>query len=331
MGALALTTNGRDRDILSFSTPFEKLSQFELLKRSYFYAARISPQIMEIVKPSSKKLEIWHFSLDFWIQFSGSVLFILVFLGFALFKRSLGELAFWIVGSVGWSFALGIFYADQSLMSYCCFNRALGSLKINRRKRVFERHFQNISFAEIRAIDVHSSVIEHQWFTLNPFNARNMAFDWHNSNPIVAFIGFFTGRITIYQVILLTKYGEQIPLTCYETDIFRSKRKLVEQISNLLEGSQRQPPPAPSPAPPESPSQLQQQKRDREIEKWKQVINAEANNAEAHYQLGIALYRNKQRQEAGVSLKRARDLFAAGGNTQKAAQIQEYLWQSGLE
>lgn len=296
---------------------------------------------MEIVKPTRTKLQFWHGSLDFWIQFLG-----LIFFGIGSFWVFIANPApfdsisiwFFIVPIVGFLYLFG-FHADQSLVSYGCFNRTSGFLELHRRKVLFDRDFQKIPLDEIDSVQFNTTIIEYQLFTLNLFSTRNIKFEWHNSNPVAAFLGFFTGKITLYQVSLISHRVGQIHLTCSETDILRSKRKLVKQISAWLERHRHQPQLARPISITSSPSQQTQQnraceaieERDREIDKWQLAVDTDPNNAEAHYQLGIALYRNKKRQEASFHLKRARDLLTALGDRQKAAQIQDYLWQFGLD
>lgn len=272
---------------------------------------------MEIVKLGRNKLQIWHGSIDFWIQCVGTIIFgIGMFLAVAFSRLfPLHSLFFIAVGcGIGLGF-LFLIHADQSLVSYCHFNRAKGTVEISRKFKIFQKSFVKIPLIEIASVELKTIQIQYQWLTLSLFNMSNIKFQWHNSNPVAAVLGFFTGKIILYQIALISQVGNEIPITCYETDVFRSKRKLVEQIAALLD----------------SPSSQPQQKRDRAIAQWKRAIEIDNNNAEAHYQLGLALYRHKQRQEASIHLKRSRDLLAMQGDENKSARVQEELWQMGLE
>ncbi|MBD2578473.1 hypothetical protein [Oscillatoria sp. FACHB-1406] len=288
---------------------------------------------MEIVRPTPTKMQVWHFSIDYWVQ-SGSALVgsIGIISVFALF--SLNPLIdFLIIAAI---VVFNYYYfclllADQSIISYCCFNKTEGMLELRRRKLLFQQDAIEIPLVEISAIQLDETIIKYSWFNFNPFDFRNTRFEWHNTNPIAAIVGFFTGRLRLYQVYFVTDRIGKISLTCYETDICRSKRKLVERLSSWLDKYHRQPANTRTPSAASSSSLTQSQSREQEIEKWQLAIAEDANNAEAHYQLGLALYRNKQRQEASFHLKQARDLFEQQNNSKKAAQIQEYLWQSGLD
>jgi tetratricopeptide (TPR) repeat protein len=75
----------------------------------------------------------------------------------------------------------------------------------------------------------------------------------------------------------------------------------------------------------------QQSKLDKEVATWQEAIRLNPNNADAHYQLGLALYRQDKRKEASTHLQLAKELFNAEGNSQKANQVQGLLWEWGLE
>lgn len=74
-----------------------------------------------------------------------------------------------------------------------------------------------------------------------------------------------------------------------------------------------------------------QEALEQEIAIWQKAICVNPNNAEAHYHLGMAFYRHHQRQEATESLQNAIHLFKTQGNSHKAAEVQNFLWQLGLE
>ncbi|MBD2576249.1 tetratricopeptide repeat protein [Oscillatoria sp. FACHB-1406] len=124
-----------------------------------------------------------------------------------------------------------------------------------------------------------------------------------------------------YSIVLLLKSGERIWLTTYETEMLKGKRRVVEYIAKQLKKLE-------SSLPKES---TNLQALEQEIAIWRDAIAVSPNNAEAHYHLGLAFYRHHQRPEASRSLQRAKALFQDAGNAQKATEVQDFLWQSGLE
>lgn len=288
---------------------------------------------MEIVKPTPTKMQVWHFSIDYWVQSSialvASIGIILLFASTPL--NPVVDFLI-IVAIVGFNYYyFCIFLADQSIISYCCIKKTEGVLELRRRKLLFQQDAIEIPLVEISSIQLDEMVINYSWFSLSLFNTRNARFEWHNTNPVAAIIGFFTGKIKLYQVYFVTNRIQKISLTCYETDVLRSKRKLLDRISSLLDKYHRQSQSIRTPSATSSSPSTQSQNREKEIEKWQLAIAEDANNAEAHYRLGLALYRNKQQQEASFHLKQARDLYAQQNNNNKATEIQAYLWQSGLD
>lgn len=279
---------------------------------------------MEIVKPGRDRLQIWHGSIDFWLQTFWAIIIIGIFFGLGFSGVAPGSLLLFILVGCFILFAyFFLLFADQSLVSYCQFNRASGMVEIRRRIKIYQKSLIKIPLKEINSAELRTIQIQYQWFTLNPFDLSNIKFKWHNSNPVAAVLGFFTGQIVLYRLVLISQIGNEIPITCYETDVFKSKRKLVEQITVFLDTAQPQSQNIVALEP--------QEKINRAIAQWKLAIETDKNNAEAHYQFGLALYRNKQRQEASLHLKQARDLFTAQGNEKKSARVQEELWQMGLE
>jgi hypothetical protein len=129
-----------------------------------------------------------------------------------------------------------------------------------------------------------------------------------------------------YYIILILKSGEYFRLTQYDTLNLEGKQKIIEYISQYLQTFnrlERQLPQVEQLSP--------QQAIEKEIATWQEFIRLNPDNAEAHYQLGLALYRHHQHQEATASLQRARDIFKTQGNSQKADVVQGFLWQFGLE
>jgi hypothetical protein len=133
-----------------------------------------------------------------------------------------------------------------------------------------------------------------------------------------------------YRLVLILKSGDRIPLTSYDTQILIGKEKVVEYIATLLKNPHNYENFKPKPSP-ELEKLKHQAALEQEIVIWQEAIRTNPNNAEAHYHLGMAFYRHHQRQEATESLQRARDLFKTQGNSHKAAQVQDFLWQLGLD
>jgi tetratricopeptide (TPR) repeat protein len=134
-----------------------------------------------------------------------------------------------------------------------------------------------------------------------------------------------------YRIVLALKSGERFLLTWYDTEILQSKQKIIQYINkwiryfNELEEKEK------TKFSLKSKQSTPQQALEQEISMWRSAIGISPNNAEAHYHLGLALYRHHQRPEAIQNLQRARQLFQEEGNIQKAMEVQDFLWQSGLE
>lgn len=67
------------------------------------------------------------------------------------------------------------------------------------------------------------------------------------------------------------------------------------------------------------------------IAHWRHKIHADPLDADAHFRLGMALYKQHQSQEAATMLKQARDLFERQDQPQRVIQVQDLLWRLQLE
>jgi hypothetical protein len=133
-----------------------------------------------------------------------------------------------------------------------------------------------------------------------------------------------------YYLVLVLQSGARIRLGWDGTVLLKSKQQVVNYISTILHQHhlanphrhQQQPELENVP----QPSTLEQ-----EIATWKTALLVNPNNAEAHYHLGLALYRHNQPKEATAHLELAKELFTARGDSKKADEVQILLWQFGLE
>ncbi|HEY9596290.1 MAG TPA: tetratricopeptide repeat protein [Cyanophyceae cyanobacterium] len=129
-----------------------------------------------------------------------------------------------------------------------------------------------------------------------------------------------------YYLVLVLKSGERLRLTFYETVLLKNKEKVVKYISSLLAKTNH------AGNSTKVVERLAKQSTiEQEIATWQEATRVSPDNAEAHYHLGLALYRHDQRQDATDSLERAKDLFKVQGNSKKADEIQSVLWELGLE
>ncbi|HEY9650528.1 MAG TPA: tetratricopeptide repeat protein, partial [Coleofasciculaceae cyanobacterium] len=129
-----------------------------------------------------------------------------------------------------------------------------------------------------------------------------------------------------YYLVLVLKSGERLRLTFYETVLLKNKEKVVRYISSLLAKTNHV-----GNSTKVVERLAKQSSIEQEIATWQEAIRVSPDNAEAHYRLGLALYRHNQRQDATDSLERAKDLFKVQGNSKKADEIQSVLWELGLE
>jgi tetratricopeptide (TPR) repeat protein len=130
-----------------------------------------------------------------------------------------------------------------------------------------------------------------------------------------------TVNYTMYHIALQLNSGEYFRLNQYDTRILKGKQKIVEYISKMLQQQQSS----------DSKQLTQINALEKEIATWQKTLRVSPDNAEAHYNLGLALYRHHQRKEAIAPLQRAKELFKIQGHSQKAAEVQNLLWQLGLE
>ncbi|MBD2462949.1 hypothetical protein H6G89_18070 [Oscillatoria sp. FACHB-1407] len=132
-----------------------------------------------------------------------------------------------------------------------------------------------------------------------------------------------------YRVVLVLKSYEVLPLTLIYTPHLKSQERLLEEIMAFLATVQPQDSLVAdlmSHLP--NPSALKEQKA---IAQLQAVAKHHPDDADAHYRLGMALYRNQQPQAASESLNRAKVLFAAQNNSQKVMEVQEVLWDLQLD
>ncbi|MDX2216164.1 MAG: tetratricopeptide repeat protein [Oculatellaceae cyanobacterium bins.114] len=133
------------------------------------------------------------------------------------------------------------------------------------------------------------------------------------------------------RIVLVLKSDKLLPLTSSYMANHKSQQHLLEQILVFLASAQTH-----SSSPSEvdlishlpSPSLLREQKA---IAQLKAIAQHNPNDADAHYRLGMALYRSKQAQAASESLNTAKALFTAQNNAQKVMEVQEILWDLQLE
>lgn len=140
-----------------------------------------------------------------------------------------------------------------------------------------------------------------------------------------------TVNFSKYCILVVLNSGERYRLTGYDTRLLIGKQRMVDYITAYLQRSNKLEPNLQHQPSPEAEKLTPQQALDRQITTWQEFIRVNPDNAEAHYQLGLALYRHHQHQEAKASLQRARDLFKTQEDSHKADVVQDFLWQLGLE
>lgn len=72
---------------------------------------------------------------------------------------------------------------------------------------------------------------------------------------------------------------------------------------------------------------MQQDKLEEAIAEFRELIRRAPKNVDAHLRLGTALVKQHKIEEAIAALEKARDLFKAQRNTQKADQVDQLLQQ----
>ena len=72
---------------------------------------------------------------------------------------------------------------------------------------------------------------------------------------------------------------------------------------------------------------MQQDMLEEAIAEFRELIRRTPKNVDAHLRLGTALIKQHKPEEARAALEKARDLFKAQLNTQKADQIEQLLQQ----
>ena len=207
-----------------------------------------------------------------------------------------------IWGLLFWLFGVAILLFFTELLT-CKFDKTRGWMTLKQRNYIFLRtEVIEKPIGEIGSLQIEST--EH-----SATDRWGRRFNYHQ-----------------YYIVLILKSGEYFRLTQYDTLNLESKQKIIDYISQYLRTFnklERQLPQVEQLPP--------QQAIEKEIANWQEFIRLNPDNAEAHYQLGLALYRHHQQKEATASLQRARDLFQTQGNSQKADVIQDFLWQLGLE
>jgi hypothetical protein len=188
----------------------------------------------------------------------------------------------------------------------CSFDKSRGLMSLKQRNfllktRVIQQPIRKIQSANIEA--THHSFIDRWFRTVNFYK---------------------------YYIVLVLKSGEHYRLTGYDTRLLKGKQRIVDYMAASFQRDNKLEQNLQHQLSPEA-EKLTQQALEEEITTWQEYIRINPDHAEAHYQLGLALYRHHQRQEAAANLQRARDIFTTQGNCHKASEVQNFLSQWGLD